>query len=549
MRNLVVVEVREPDRQEPGCQSATQKSATTSFRACASNAPINGVLHLILDAPGLNSVGPQMHRDLADIWPAIGRDPDVRAVLVRGEGKAFSSGGSFDLIDETIGEFDDRMRIMREARDLVLNMVNFDKPVISAIHGVAVGAGLVVALLADVSVAGRNAKIIDGHTKLGVAAGDHAAICWPLLVGMAKAKYYLLTCEPLNGAEAERIGLVSLCVDDDEVLATATGIADDLAHGAQAAIRFTKHSLNHWYRMFAPAFETSLGLEFLGFGGPDVREGLAAHREKRTARFPARLTRPGARRSPANRRACDRLSADGSSVRCCDPPATMRCGATNSSGARDLEARHASRAGAGRGGAPPMTTTAEPVPFRDAVAAMSGASVRSEIELGPIRPPQRLAPYSYALGAEVKRPELDIVPERSDGDAFGRLILLYDPDGADAWDGTMRLVAYIQADLDSSEAVDPLLPEVAWSWLVEALDARAEQVTALGGTVTATSSVRYGDISGPPRAHQLGAAGVVDGADPGHRHPRRSVLRGARTRRGPATGRGNRPGHAVPRLT
>ena len=246
-----------------------------------------GVLHLVLDAPGLNSVGPQMHRDLADIWPAIGRDPDVRAVLVRGEGKAFSSGGSFDLIDETMGEFNDRLRIMREARDLVLNMVNFDKPVISAIHGAAVGAGLVVALLADVSVAGRTAKIIDGHTKLGVAAGDHAAICWPLLVGMAKAKYYLLTCEPLSGEEAERIGLVSICVDDDEVLGTATRIAGDLAQGAQAAIRFTKHSLNHWYRMFAPAFETSLGLEFLGFGGPDVQEGLAAHREKRPAQFTA----------------------------------------------------------------------------------------------------------------------------------------------------------------------------------------------------------------------------------------------------------------------
>src|SRR6202007_624286 len=134
---------------------------------------------------------------------------------------------------------------------------------------------------------------------------------------------------------------------------------------------------------------------------------------------------------------------------------------------------------------------------------MSGASVRSEIELGPIRPPQRLAPYSYALGAEVKRPELDLVPEQSDGDAFGRLILLYDPDGPDAWDGTMRLVAYIQADLDSSEAVDPLLPEVAWSWLVEALDSHTDKVTALGGTVTAPTSVRYGDISGPPPAHQL----------------------------------------------
>lgn len=88
-------------------------------------------------------------------------------------------------------------------------------------------------------------------------------------------------------------------------------------------------------------------------------------------------------------------------------------------------------------------------------------------------------------------------------DAFGRLILLHDPDGSDAWDGTLRLVAFVQSDLDPHEAVDPLLPEVAWSWLVDALEARGDQVTALGGTVTATTSVRYGDISGPPRAHQL----------------------------------------------
>jgi enoyl-CoA hydratase len=245
----------------------------------------NGVLQMVLDAPGLNSVGPQMHRDLADVWPAIERDDAVRAVLVRGEGKAFSAGGSFELIEKTIGDYPGRMQVLREARDLVLNIVNFSKPVISAINGPAVGAGLVVALLSDVSVAGRTARLIDGHTKLGVAAGDHAAICWPLLVGMAKAKYYLLTCETLHGEEAERIGLVSKCVDDEEVLATATRIADDLAHGAQDAIRFTKHSLNYWYRQFAPAFETALGLEFLGFSGPDVHEGLAAVREKRKPRF------------------------------------------------------------------------------------------------------------------------------------------------------------------------------------------------------------------------------------------------------------------------
>ncbi|BBX74129.1 enoyl-CoA hydratase/isomerase family protein [Mycobacterium shinjukuense] len=247
----------------------------------------HGVLHLVLDAPGLNSVGPEMHRDLADIWPVIERDPAVKVVLVRGAGNAFSSGGSFDLIAETIGDYQGRLRIMREARDLVLNLVNFDKPVVSAIRGPAVGAGLVVALLADISVAGRTARIIDGHTKLGVAAGDHAAICWPLLVGMAKAKYYLLTCETLRGEEAERIGLVSTCVDDDQVLPTATRVADDLAKGAHNAIRWTKRSLNHWYRMFAPTFEASLGLEFLGFAGPDVREGLAAQREKRPARFDA----------------------------------------------------------------------------------------------------------------------------------------------------------------------------------------------------------------------------------------------------------------------
>ena len=245
----------------------------------------HGVLTLVLDSPGLNSVGPQMHRDLADIWPVIDRDAAVRAVLVRGEGKAFSSGGSFDLIDETINDYEGRLRIMREARDLVHNLINCDTPVVSAIRGPAVGAGLVVALLADISVAGRTAKLIDGHTKLGVAAGDHAAICWPLLVGMAKAKYYLLTCDPLTGEEAERIGLVSLCVDDDQVQDRALAVASQLADGAQSAIRWTKHTLNHWYREQAAILDASLAYEFLGFTGPDAREGLTSHTEKRAPNF------------------------------------------------------------------------------------------------------------------------------------------------------------------------------------------------------------------------------------------------------------------------
>ncbi len=247
--------------------------------------PHPGVLRIVLDAPNLNAVGPDAHRDLADVWLTVDRDPDVRVALVTGAGEAFSAGGSFELIEQTVSDYAARTRVMREARDLVFNVINCSKPVISAIHGPAVGAGLVVGLLADVSVAGRSARIIDGHTRLGVAAGDHAAICWPLLCGMAKAKYYLLACDTLTGEEAERMGLVSLCVDDAEVQDRALAVASDLAGGAQSAIRWTKHTLNHWYRVLAPIFDASLAYEFYGFGGPDAGEGLAAHREKRPPRF------------------------------------------------------------------------------------------------------------------------------------------------------------------------------------------------------------------------------------------------------------------------
>ena len=247
--------------------------------------PDPGILRIVLDAPGLNSVGQRMHRDLADVWLAVDRDPEVRVAILQGAGKAFSAGGNLDLIHEMIHDYAARTRVLREARDIVLNVINCSKPIVSAIHGPAVGAGLVVALLADVSIASRTARIIDGHTRLGVAAGDHAALCWPLLCGMAKAKYHLLTCETLSGEEAERIGLVSLCVEEAELHERALEIARNLAHGAQSAIRWTKHTLNHWYRLLVPAFDASLAYEFYGFGGPDAAEGLASHREKRQPRF------------------------------------------------------------------------------------------------------------------------------------------------------------------------------------------------------------------------------------------------------------------------
>jgi enoyl-CoA hydratase len=260
-------------------------TAYVSFSELTFDRPSDGVVRITLDAPGLNAVGPVAHAQLADVWRAVDRDPLARVAILQGAGKGFSAGGSFELVDSVIGDEEARLRTMREARDLVVNVIDCSKPIVSAVHGPAVGAGLVAALLADISIVGRTARIIDGHTRLGVAAGDHAAICWPLLCGMAKAKYLLLTCDTLTGEEAERIGLVSICVDDDQVQIRALEVAEQLAAGAQSAIRWTKHTLNHWYRAQLPTFDASLAYEFLGFGMADAREGLASHQEKRPPRF------------------------------------------------------------------------------------------------------------------------------------------------------------------------------------------------------------------------------------------------------------------------
>ena len=248
--------------------------------------PQQGILEVVLDSPQtLNSVDARGHRALTEIWRDIDAAPGVRCVLIRGEGRGFSSGGDFSMIEEMTQDFTALARVWREARDLVYNVVNCGKPIVSAIHGPCVGAGLAVALLADVSVAARTARLADGHVRLGVAAGDHAAIIWPLLCGLNKAKYYLLTGESLSGEEAERIGLVSLCVPDEELLDRAWAVARRLAQGSPTAVRWTKYALNNWLRQAGPTFDASLALEFLGFTGPDAREGLASLREKRPPRF------------------------------------------------------------------------------------------------------------------------------------------------------------------------------------------------------------------------------------------------------------------------
>jgi enoyl-CoA hydratase len=226
-----------------------------------------------------------MHGELARVWAEVSADPQTRVAVITGAGKAFSAGGDLDMVRRMAGDHDRVAHMLREMSDLVYNIINCEKPIVSAINGVAVGAGLVVALLADISICASDARLGDGHVRLGVAAGDHAAIIWPLLCGLAKAKYYLLTGEMVTGEEAERIGLVSKALPREEVLAEAMNVADKLATGPQLAIRLTKRALNGWIRNAGPIFDQSAAYEMLTFLGEDIKEGLASLREKRAPQF------------------------------------------------------------------------------------------------------------------------------------------------------------------------------------------------------------------------------------------------------------------------
>jgi enoyl-CoA hydratase len=257
------------------------------------------ILWITLNRPEvLNAANSRLHTELVELWPVIDRDPTVHVAVVTGAGRAFSAGGDLQMVEEAYRDHEEISRILEEARDLVYNMLRCSKPIVSAINGPAVGAGLVVALLADISIAAESARLADGHVRMGVAAGDHAAILWPLLCGMAKAKYYLMTSDFISGPEAERMGLVSLCVPDDELLDRAMAVAADLAAGPRQAIKFTKRALNQWLLQAGPIFDHSLALEMLGFFSEDVLAGVEGLRQKKAPRF--RSGRSGGDRPPGS---------------------------------------------------------------------------------------------------------------------------------------------------------------------------------------------------------------------------------------------------------
>lgn len=253
----------------------------------------NGVLLITINRPEkLNAAHSAMHHEFAEIWNTIKHDDETRIAVVTGAGRAFSAGGD---LNEEIGKLGDSEKIIRqgeEALAIVYNMVHLDKPVISAINGPAAGAGLAVALTADISIIAEDAKITDAHTKIGVASGDHAALLWPLYCGMPKAKLYLLTADLIDGKEAERIGLVSKCVPREQLMEEALALADRLALYPQRALRWTKRCLNHWLRQAAPIFDLSVAYEGLNFMEPDASEGIRAFVEKRPPSFPSAPRKP-----------------------------------------------------------------------------------------------------------------------------------------------------------------------------------------------------------------------------------------------------------------
>lgn len=262
----------------------------TQFDRLAFDRPAPHVLRVTINRPEkMNALDGEAHTQLEHIWAAIDADGETRVSIITGAGKAFCAGGDFSSMpsasENKLDPNQEASRSFRNATRLVMGMVNSSKPIISAINGPAVGAGLAVALLADISIVARQAKLIDGHVRIGVTAGDHAALIWPLLCGMAKAKYFLLTNDAMTGEEAERNNLVSLAVDADQLQEKALEVAVKLAASAPTAVRMTKYVLNHWLRQNQAIFDLSAAFEMINFQGAESEAAIKGVNTKTTPDF------------------------------------------------------------------------------------------------------------------------------------------------------------------------------------------------------------------------------------------------------------------------
>jgi enoyl-CoA hydratase len=246
------------------------------------------VLMISFNRPGaLNAITAELHRELSEIFADVARDTDTAAVVLTGNGRAFSAGGDLRWFQNmTSAELD---ALFTEARKIVIDFLEVEQPIIAAVNGPATGLGATLALLSDVIFASAAARIGDPHVRIGVVAGDGGAIIWPWLVGAARAKEFLMTGDLLTAEDAHRIGLVNHVVAADELMPKAFALADRLANGPTQAIRGTKVSVNKILRETVNlVLDTSLALEKLCFMTKDHREAIDAFLEKREPKFTGR---------------------------------------------------------------------------------------------------------------------------------------------------------------------------------------------------------------------------------------------------------------------
>ena len=247
----------------------------------------NGVAVLTLNRPErLNAVNGTMHTELARFSTDFANDRELRVLVITGAGRAFCAGGDFSP-DDPVGANPDGADMWGEARQIVDRILECEKPIISAVNGYAMGLGATVALLADVVVVSSNTVIADTHVKMGIGAGDGGQLIWPYLIGVNRAKYYLMTGDQVRGKEALDIGLASFYVEDNaELLPKALEIADTLAAGAPQAIAASKVAINTYLRSVSTmVMPIGLRYEQQTMHSKDHREAIAAFQEKRPAKF------------------------------------------------------------------------------------------------------------------------------------------------------------------------------------------------------------------------------------------------------------------------
>jgi enoyl-CoA hydratase len=236
----------------------------------------------------LNAVDEALHRDLTALFARLKREDEARCVLLTGRGRAFSAGGDFAWFP-TLREPGRMEALRRDAKQLIWDLLDVEIPIVAALNGHAMGLGASIALLCDVIFAADTATIGDPHVRVGIVAGDGGTAIWPLAVGPARAKQYLLSGDPLPALEAERIGLINRVVPAADLDREAMAFAERLAAGAPLAVRYTKLAVNKLVKdALNVAFDAATALELVTFQSEDHQEALAALREKRPPVFKGR---------------------------------------------------------------------------------------------------------------------------------------------------------------------------------------------------------------------------------------------------------------------